>query len=170
MRLQQDKRVLEEARQRAVEEAEENRQIVNKTLGRVTDDLEAMEKRAVMAESMLEAVENQAAEELRAMEKRAVMAESMLEATLDFHAGAAPRSKRSSDVKVKDNEPKAKETPRFHKHTYSQDSALDRSLNASKFEEAGEFTANNKTSIFGRAFAHRNKVHADVSHSQDVKK
>lgn len=74
----------------------------------------------MMAESMLEAIENQAAEELRAMEKRAVMAESMLEATLDFHAGAAPRSKRSSDVKLKDSETKAKETPRFHKHTYSQ--------------------------------------------------
>lgn len=85
---------------------------------RAAEDLEAMEKRAVMAESMLEAIEKQAAEEMRAMEKRAVMAESMLEATLDFHAGAAPRNKRSMDPKLKGDE--SKDNSRFHNHTNSK--------------------------------------------------
>lgn len=77
-----------------------------------------MEKRALLAESMLEAIEKQASEELRVMEKRAVMAESMLEATLDFHAGAVPRTKRGTDPKSKGDE--SKDSSRFHNHTHSK--------------------------------------------------
>lgn len=92
--------------------------------------LEEMQKRAVMAESMLKAVEQQAADEVRAMEKRAVMAESMLEATLDYHSGSGPRTKRGVEPKVEPkSEPKlerrlepkskgdeAKDNPRFRNH------------------------------------------------------
>lgn len=125
MSLEQEVRKADDVRRRAVEDAEESRQNSTRALGMAADDLEmmkkralaaesmlkaieqqaaeelrAMEKRAVMAESMLDAIQRQAAEELRAMEKRAVMAESMLEATLSFQSGSTPRTQRGMEPKL----------------------------------------------------------------------
>lgn len=44
-----------------------------------------------------------AIEELAAMEKRVVMAESMLEATLNFQSGGAPQTSRRGSDLIKDN-------------------------------------------------------------------
>ncbi|KAG0504523.1 hypothetical protein KC19_N023900 [Ceratodon purpureus] len=122
VRLEHENRKADEARRRAVEDAEENRRSSARALRRAADELEvmkkralaaeimleALEKRAVLAESMLQAVEQQAADELRTMEKRAVMAESMLEATLDYHSGSSiPRTKRGVEPQM---EPKLENT------------------------------------------------------------
>lgn len=49
---------------------------------------------------------SKAVEELAAMEKRVVMAESMLEATLNFQSGGAPQTSRRGSDAIKDSGPK----------------------------------------------------------------
>ncbi|XP_024389545.1 uncharacterized protein [Physcomitrium patens] len=129
LRMEQEQHVAEDARRFAEQEAETHR--------RTAEEAEKTAAEAVAA--------------LSAMEKRAIMAESMLEATVNFQTGGPQNFRRNSDDSASRGMYRSHSSPA----SKDSDSVWERRNSTGKMEGA-EDTPNNtasKPGLFGRPFS-----------------